>query len=48
MLIKILPKKKNKGVPCGDRKYETCFDCPKFDDSECKLGYSLTKYLVKK
>ena len=40
-------KKKSNGVPCGDRKYETCFDCPKFDEHECKLGYCLDKYLVK-
>lgn len=33
--------------PCGDNKYETCFDCPKFDSHECKLGYDLSNYLVK-
>ena len=35
-------------VPCGDCKYETCFDCPKFDENECKIGYSLENYLIKK
>ena len=34
--------------PCGDKKYETCFDCPKFDSSECKIGYCLDSYLVQK
>lgn len=35
-------------VPCGDCKYETCFECPKFDSHECKAGYDLGKYLIKK
>lgn len=35
-------------VPCGDNKFETCFDCPKFDNDECKMGYSLENYIVKK
>lgn len=34
--------------PCGDNKYETCFDCPKFDNHECKMGYSLEGYIIKK
>lgn len=34
--------------PCGDNKFETCFDCPKFDNDECKLGYSLENYIIKK
>lgn len=34
--------------PCGDNKYETCFDCPKFDNGECKIGYSLDNYIIKK
>lgn len=34
--------------PCGDCKYETCFDCPKFDQDECKIGYSLLNYIVQK
>lgn len=33
--------------PCGDKKYETCFDCPKFDTSECKMGYCLDNYIIK-
>lgn len=32
--------------PCGDNKYLTCFDCPKFDMDECKLGYNLSKYII--
>ena len=28
-------------VPCGDGKYNSCFDCPKLDGSICKRGYSL-------
>lgn len=35
-------------VPCGDNKFETCFDCPKFDSHECKLGYDLSSYLIQK
>ena len=34
--------------PCGDNKYATCFDCPKFDNDECKMGYNLSGYLIKK
>lgn len=34
--------------PCGDHKYATCFDCPKFDSHECKMGYCLDEYIVKK
>lgn len=32
--------------PCGDNKYATCFDCPRFDMDECKLGYNLSKYII--
>ena len=32
--------------PCGDHKYETCFDCPKFDMNECKIGYNLSRYII--
>ena len=32
--------------PCGDGKYATCFECPKFDSNECKLGYSLNRYII--
>jgi len=32
-------------VPCGDEKYKTCFECPKFDNdgtyTVCGLGYNL-------
>ena len=46
------PKKsKSTKPPCGDNKYATCFDCPRFYDdkfhSECKLGYDLSDYLIK-
>ena len=32
--------------PCGDCKYATCFECPKFDSNECSLGYSLDRYIL--
>ena len=33
-------------VPCGDAKYETCFDCPKFDQNEtCCIGYDISKFV---
>ena len=32
--------------PCGDHKYKTCWDCPKFDMDECKIGYNLSKYII--
>ena len=32
--------------PCGDKKYETCFDCPKFKNNTCKAGYNLSKYVI--
>ena len=46
----VLDKKKR--PPCGDCKYETCFDCPKFytDNfhADCEMGYDLSGYLVQK
>ena len=41
-------KTKTVKVPCGDCKYETCFDCPKFDGNECKRGYNLDSYIIQK
>lgn len=35
-------------VPCGDRKFATCFDCPKFDSHECHMGYDLSNYIIRK
>ncbi len=32
-------------VPCGDNKYNTCFDCPNRKDLTCKRGYSLENYM---
>ena len=32
--------------PCGDKKYETCFDCPKFKNNKCKAGFNLSKYVI--
>ena len=32
-------------LPCGDGKYQTCYDCPKFKDHKCKIGYDLSNYL---
>lgn len=31
--------------PCGDNKYETCWDCPKFQNHECKIGYDIRKHV---
>lgn len=52
------PPKKTKAVdtppwvlPCGDSKYETCFDCPKFSNTEfdidCALGYDISDVILK-
>ena len=41
-------KPKEPYPPCGDKKFDTCFDCPKFDTGECKIGYCLESYIVKK
>lgn len=33
-------------APCGDEKYETCFDCPNFDQNEsCCLGYDISNFV---
>lgn len=44
--VKPEPKKK---PPCGDNKYESCFDCPKFYldkfHADCELGYDLSGYV---
>ncbi len=37
-------------MPCGDGKYRTCFDCPKFRDElppDCGLGYDISDVIVK-
>ena len=45
----ISDKKPNEPYPpCGDKKYETCFDCPKFDSHECKIGYCLDNHIIQK
>ena len=31
--------------PCGDNKYETCWDCLKFQNHECKIGYDIRKHV---
>lgn len=31
--------------PCADNKYETCWDCPKFQNHECKIGYDIRKHV---
>ena len=37
-------------VPCGDCKYDTCFDCPYLHDDEyhldCRLGYDISEVMV--
>ena len=45
---KTIDGKEEKYPPCGDYKYDTCWDCPKFDMNECKLGYNLSKYIIHK
>lgn len=38
-------------MPCGDAKYNTCFDCPKFTDDlfdlDCSLGYDISSIILK-
>lgn len=34
-------------VPCGDKKYETCFDCPHFKEDKCGLNYDITNTIIK-
>lgn len=38
--------------PCGDMKYATCFDCPKFHDDkfhmDCDLGYDISEIVAKR
>lgn len=38
--------------PCGDMKYATCFDCPKFHDDQfhmdCDLGYDISEIVAKR
>ena len=41
-------KPKDPYPPCGDKKYETCFDCPKFDSHECKIGYCIDNHIIQK
>ena len=35
-------------LPCGDKKYETCFDCPRFnsDNVTCGSGYDISKVIL--
>ena len=39
-------------LPCGERKYETCFDCPNFTndrfDVDCRLGYDISDVIINK
>lgn len=38
-------------VPCGDSKYETCFDCPHFNEDtfhmDCGLNYDISEVISK-
>ena len=35
-------------LPCGDSKYENCFECPKFgQDETCCLGYDISNFVQK-
>ena len=37
-------------MPCGDAKYNTCFDCPNFHNDEfhmdCNLGYDISDIMI--
>jgi energy-coupling factor transporter ATP-binding protein EcfA2 len=39
-------------MPCGDKKYDTCFDCPNFIDDKngigCGLGYDNSDLIMKR
>ena len=37
----VSPVQRQPYPPCGDNKYETCWDCPKFQNNECKIGYDI-------
>ena len=38
-------------TPCGDSKYDTCLDCPNFNDDkfhmDCSLNYDISEYISK-
>jgi hypothetical protein len=34
------------GVPCGDNKFETCYDCPAFKEGKCNKQYDLNNNLI--
>lgn len=34
------------GVPCGDNKFATCYDCPSFKDGKCGKEYNLNNSLI--
>lgn len=34
------------GVPCGDNKFETCYDCPEFKEGRCNKEYNLNDNLI--
>jgi len=33
-------------TPCGDEKYDTCFDCPSFKDRCCGRGYDISDVIL--
>ena len=35
-------------VPCGDGKYNSCFDCPNLDGIVCKLGWNLDGHVERR
>ena len=45
-------QKQMNSLPCGDNKYTTCYECPKFNnekfDVDCGLGYDISDFIVKK
>ena len=41
----VSPVQRQPYPPCGDNKYETCWDCPKFQNHECKIGYDIRGHI---
>ena len=41
----VSPVQRQSYPPCGENKYETCWDCPKFQNHECKIGYDIRKHV---
>lgn len=35
-------------LPCGDDQYQTCHECPRYQDNRCLTGYDLKNYIQDK